>query len=119
MNAYILAENFQELAEWYSKTFELDKGLEVSEDYHSSELTKNGKFVIAFADTKEMGVKPLTPRNNTVVAQFAVSDAKECLERVAANGGKVLFGPSYDETGKFYYGGFADIEGNQIWIVQE
>jgi hypothetical protein len=27
------------------------------------------------------------------------------------NGGKILFGPSFDEKWGFYYGGFNDIEG--------
>jgi predicted enzyme related to lactoylglutathione lyase len=118
LNAYILAENFDKLVSWYIDTFSLEKGLTSEEDYHSTELTKNGKFVIAFAEANEMGVKPAIPRNNTVVVQFVVSDVAECLEGVKNGGGKVLFGPSFDKTGGFYYGGFSDIEGNQIWIVQ-
>ncbi len=119
LNAYILAEDFKKLSGWYEKTFELDRGLTVEEDYLSMELRKNGKFVIAFADSKEMGITPYYDRQNTVIAQLAVSNVKECLERVSQCGGKALFGPSFDETGKFYYGGFSDIEGNQIWVVQE
>jgi len=118
LNAYLLADDIKKLTAWYEKTFDLVRGLEVEEDYNSIELLYDSKFVIALTSAEQMGVMPHKLRQNTVIAQFVVSDVTECLERVRMHGGKVLFGPSFDETGNFHYGGFADIEGNHMWIVQ-
>jgi predicted enzyme related to lactoylglutathione lyase len=118
LNAVILAQDYNNLVEWYKKTFALDIGTSVNEEYHYTELRKSGKFVIAIGDAKEMGVTPSEPRNNTLIAQFTVSDITIAFEKIRESGGKILFGPSYDEKWKFHYGGFNDIEGNQIWIVQ-
>ena len=35
------------------------------------------------------------------------------------NGGSVVFGPSYDEEGEYWYGSIADPEGNEIWFVDQ
>ena len=66
-----------------------------------------------------MGVKPPTPRNNTVIVQLSVSDISKLFAKVKETGGKILFGPSVDKKEGYLYGGIADIEGNQIWIVEE
>jgi len=38
---------------------------------------------------------------------------------VKDKGVKILFGLNYEEKQKFHYGAVTDIEGNQIWIVEE
>ena len=40
------------------------------------------------------------------------------LERVKDKGGDVPFGPSFEEDEKFWFGGFADPEGNICWVVE-
>jgi predicted enzyme related to lactoylglutathione lyase len=119
LNTVLLASDFEKLLSWYKQTFELQIGHSVSGEYHYAELNKDSNFVIAIADAKEMGANPDAVKNNTAIPQLAVSDVSAGLESAANNGGKVLFGPSYDEKGKFYYGGFKDIEDNQIWIVED
>ena len=118
LNAVILAHDYNKLVEWYKKTFDLEIGTSVKDEYHYTELRKSDKFVIAIGDAKEMGVTPSEPRNNTMIAQLSVSDITSAFEEIRKNGGKILFGPSYDEKWKFHYGGFDDIEGNQLWVVQ-
>ena len=49
--------------------------------------------------------------------QIMVSDIQELFERVK-NSGKVLFGPTKEKDGDYVYGGIADPEGNQIWVVE-
>lgn len=119
LNTVLLASDFEKLVNWYKKTLGLEIGHSVSDDYHYAELTRESEFVIAVADAKEMGVNPDTTRNNTAIPQLAVSDVNAVLNNVAVNGGKILFGPSYDEKGKFHYGGFKDTEGNQIWVAED
>lgn len=119
LNAILLASDYEKLLSWYKQTFNLEIGFSVSDEYHFTELTNDSKFVIAISDAVEMGVTPHAARNNTAIPQLAVSDVADVLEKVSSNGGKVLFGPSYDDKWKLYYGGFSDIEGNQIWVTEE
>lgn len=119
LNVVLLASDYEKLISWYMQTFELQIGHSVSDEYHYTELTKDSKFVIAIADAKEMGVNPDIVKNNTAIPQLAVSDVSALLKSAENNSGKILFGPAYDEIGKFYYGGFKDIEGNQIWIIED
>lgn len=115
----ILAENYEELIEWYIKTFDLTIKDKIEEGDEYTELEQAGKLIVGIAKANEMGVKPSTPRNNTVIIQFSVVDINKFFDRVRETGGKVLFGPSLDEKGGYLYGGFADIEGNQIWVVEK
>jgi predicted enzyme related to lactoylglutathione lyase len=119
LNTVILAGDYDAVVEWYVNTFDLDIGTTVDEDYHYTELTRNGKLVIAIADAKEMGVIPSQPRNNSLIVQLSLSNIKEAFQRIMDNGGTILFGPSLDEKWEFYYGGFYDIEGNQIWVIED
>jgi len=118
LNAVILAADYENLVEWYQNTFELDIGTNVDEDYHYTELTRAGKLVISIADAREMGVIPSEPRNNSLIIQLSLSNINEAFERIKNNGGKILFGPSFDKKWGFYYGGFNDIEGNQVWAIE-
>ena len=48
-----------------------------------------------------------------------VDDIKGLFARVKEKGGDVPFGPSWEENEKFWFGGFADIEGNLFWVVEK
>jgi predicted enzyme related to lactoylglutathione lyase len=119
LNAVLLAADIDKLTDWYCSTFELSLSPVNEDNYRYNELSCDGLFVISISDAKQWNVIPSKPRNNTAIIQLTVSSVNECLERVTANGGKVLFGPAHDEVYDFNYGGFADIEGNHIWIVEE
>ena len=41
---------------------------------------------------------------------------KAFLARIKAKGGDVPFGPSFEEKEEFWFGGFADCEGNPVWV---
>ena len=118
LNAVILAEDYDALRDWYMAALELELDEEWTDKFHYAELVRDGRLVVGIADAKEMGVEPSHPRTNTVVPQLNVTDVAACLERVKAHGGGVPFGPSYDADLDLHYGAFADIEGNQVWVVQ-
>ncbi len=118
MNAVVMAEDYEKLRDWYADTLELEIEEEWTENCHYAELVKDGRLVIGIADAKEMKVTPGDRRNHAVVAQFNVEDVKAFLTRVLEKGGAVPFGPSYDEAEGFWFGGFADIEGNPCWVVE-
>ncbi|MCP4231639.1 MAG: hypothetical protein GY771_16025 [bacterium] len=116
INAVVLAEDYRAIVDWYAAVFDLEILSEVDKGYRYTELGADGEMVVGLADTEEMGVKPTIPRNNSVVVQVEVSDIAGCLKRVDIYGGEILFGPS--EEGELVYGGVADPEGNQIWVVE-
>jgi len=117
INAVVLAEDYDKLVAWYIKTFSLDIAQKVEKGYYYTELAQDGYMILGIAKTKEMGVTPTRPKNNSVIIQLKVSNIRELFARVK-NSGKVLFGPSKDKDGGFRYGGIADPEGNQIWVVE-
>lgn len=114
----VLAENYEELVEWYIKTFDLTVKYKAEDEENYTGLEQLGKLVVGIAIAHEMGVKPTSPRNNTAIIQLSVSDINKLFAKVKKTGGKILFGPSLDEKEGYLYGGLTDIEGNQIWIVE-
>ncbi|UCG29805.1 MAG: VOC family protein [candidate division WOR-3 bacterium] len=115
----ILAGDYEKLVDWYIKTFDLRIKYKFEGEENYTVLEHSGQAVVGIAIAHEMGVKPTAPRNNTAIIQFSVSDIKGLFERVREAGGKILFGPSTDEEEGYLYGGLLDIEGNQIWVVEE
>ena len=81
-------------------------------------LARLGLPVFGIADAKEMGIEPGDRKRATVMPQLNVDDVKAFLAQVEERGGTVPFGPSYDEDLDLWFGGFADIEGNPVWVVQ-
>lgn len=118
LNAVILAEDYDRLRDWYVRALDLEVKQEWTEDYHYAELVRDGRFVVGIASAGEMKVEPGERRRQAVVAQFNVDDCRAFLARVREEGGTVPFGPSYEEKGGFWFGGFADLEGNPAWVVE-
>jgi predicted enzyme related to lactoylglutathione lyase len=116
INAVVLADDYDVLVKWYVAVFGLEVMSEVDADYRYAELGAGGEYVVGVAVAEEMGHTPTQPRNNTVIIQVEVSDIAVCFDRANEQGGTVLFGPS--EEGELVYGGVADPEGNQIWVVE-
>jgi predicted enzyme related to lactoylglutathione lyase len=115
----ILAENFKSLVEWYQSVLGFRVTRRFEEDYHYCNLENENGILLGIADAKEMGVSPGDRKNNTVVLQFQVADVRGFLEYLKKKGGSILFGPSMDKIDGFWYGSFADLEGNPFWVVDE
>jgi predicted enzyme related to lactoylglutathione lyase len=118
MNAVVMAEDYERLRDWYVEALDLTLESEWTENYHYAELVKDGRLVVGIASAEEMNVTPRDRKSATVVAQLNVEDVKAFLARVREHGADVPFGPSHDEDGDFWFGGFADIEGNPVWVVE-
>lgn len=115
----ILADDFKALVDWYKsvlgfKTTRLFEG-----EYHYCNLENESGIRLGIADAKEMGVSPGDRKTNTIILQFQVADVQGFLAHVGEKGGAVTFGPSQDKKDGFWYGGFADLEGNPCWVVDE
>jgi predicted enzyme related to lactoylglutathione lyase len=115
----ILADDYEGLVNWYKEAMPLEVGDVVSEGYHYTTFRNSGKEIVGIADAREMGVEPPEKKANTVICQIAVSNIRELFARVQEQGGRILFGPKLDEAGGDWYGGFLDIEDNQIWVTED
>ena len=117
MNTVLMAEDYAKMRDWYIAALDLELKQEWTDDYHYAELVRNGRHVIGIADTAEMKVEPCTPRRNSTVMQLQVDDIDALFARVREHGGDVK-GPQTEEKENFRYGGFADPEGNSVWVVE-
>ena len=117
LNAVIQAEDYEKVRDWWIEMIDLELKQEWTEKFHYCELAKDGKYVVGIALASEMKAELSTPRNNAVVPQLQVEDAKVFLEELKEKGATVLFGPAHDADEDFWYGAFADVEGNQVWAI--
>ena len=115
----ILADDYSALVAWYRDVLGFKVVRDFAEDYHYCNLETDSGIRIGIGSAKEMGVEPTDRSQNTVVQQFEVKSVEEFFTHLKQNGGAVVFGPSFDEKGRFWYGGFSDPEGNPCWVVDE
>ena len=115
----IFAEEFQAMKAWYQDVLGFKVTRLAEEDYHYVNLENEQGILLGIADAKEMGVTPTDRSNNTVVLQFEVVDVKAFFAYLQEKGSSITFGPSFDEKGGFWFGGFHDLEGNPFWVVDE
>ena len=120
----IVAKNYQSLIDWYINNLNF-KIINNFPDIKYCYLETDSGIKIGIADMEELikstpANKPLSKRvMNTVILQICTNDLQSLFKKIKNNGGSVLFGPSYDEGDKFWFGSFTDIEGNEIWVVDE
>jgi predicted enzyme related to lactoylglutathione lyase len=113
------AEDFEKMVEWYHRVLDLKVIRRHEEGYQYCNLENESGIRIGITSAKQMGVNPTERKNNTVVLQFQVPDVKAFFEHLQTEGSVITFGPSFDEKGKFWFGGAQDIEGNPFWVVDE
>lgn len=115
----ILAEHFSALVAWYRDALGFTVVRLYEDDYHFANLEAPSGIKLGIGDAKEMGVTPADRRSNTVRLQFEVDDVKAFFAHVERSGGSATFGPSFDDKGGFWFGGFSDPEGNPCWVVDK
>ena len=115
----IVAKNYQSLIDWYINNLNF-KIINNNSDIKYCNLETDSGIKIGIADMEQMGNENYSKRiMNTVILQICTNDLKKLFRGIKNNGGSVLFGPSYDEGDKYWYGSITDIEGNEIWVVDE
>lgn len=115
----ILAEDFDAMVAWYVKALGFQIVKTFNDGYRYCNLETESGIRIGIAPAEEMGVTLGARANNPVLLQFGVPDVRLFFEELQRAGGSITFGPSFDESGKFWYGGVSDLEGNPIWVVGE
>ena len=115
----ILSEKYEQLVAWYQEILGFRVVKVFCEGYRYTNLETESGIRIGIAPAAEVGVKLRDRAANSVILQIGVPDVRALFEHLCASGGKAVFGPSFDERGRFWYGGFTDLEGNPIWVVDE
>ncbi|MCB9914170.1 MAG: VOC family protein [Planctomycetes bacterium] len=115
----ILAADFAALVRWYREALGFRVTRLFEDGFHYGNLETPSGAKLGVASAAEMGVTPGDRRANTVVLQLEVADVRAFLAHVESAGGAVLGGPSFDANGAFWFGSFADPEGNPFWVVDE
>ena len=117
----ILATGFSALVDWYRDALGFTVVQLFEDDLHFCNLeTPSGiKIGIGIGDAAEMGVEPGDRQGNTVILQFEVDDVKELFAHLEQVGATITNGPSFSEQDGFWFGSFADPEGNPCWVVDK
>jgi len=113
----ILAADFDALVAWYRDVLGFTVVKRFDEGFHYCNLASGAGAKVGIASAREMGVEPADRGRNTVVLQLEVDDVKELLAHLETRGAKITGGPSFDAKGSFWFGSFADPEGNPLWVV--
>ncbi len=115
----ILAEDYDALVAWYVDVLRFRVVKRFLDGYRYCNLETDSGLRIGIAPASEVDVTPGDRSRNTVLLQVAVSDVKGFFDYLRSADTSITFGPSYDESGGFWFGGFSDPEGNPIWVVDE
>jgi predicted enzyme related to lactoylglutathione lyase len=113
----ILAEDFDRLVAWYRDVLGFDVVRLFEDQFHFCNLETSSGIRLGIGLASEMGVVPGDRQHNTVVFQIEVDDVRGLFEFLEENGATITGGPSFDEQMKFWFGSFADPEGNPVWVV--
>ena len=115
----LVAKNHQSLIDWYIDNLNF-KIVYNNLDIKYCSLETDSGIKIGIADMGSLGYESYSKRiMNTVILQIATNDLQKLFKKIKNNGGSILFSPSYDDGDKYWYGSVADIEGNEIWVIDE
>lgn len=115
----LLAENFETLVAWYREALGFKVTSIFEDGFHFANLATDSGIRIGIGSAKEMGVEPGNRANATVLLQIEAEDVRTFLEHVAGSGGVANMPASYNKQDDFWFGGFADPEGNRWWVVDK
>lgn len=115
----VLVEDFDRAITFYCQGLGFAVVKRFDEGYHYANLETKTGMRLGIGVIGEVGSDPIDRSRNTVVLQIEVDDVEAFFSHVVAHGGSVLFGPSFDKKDAFWFGGFADPEGNPWWVVDK
>jgi uncharacterized glyoxalase superfamily protein PhnB len=115
----ILADNFSNLVAWYRDSLGFKVVQLIEEGFHYCNLETPSGIRLGIADAAEMDVVPHDRASNTVVLQFEVDDVKEFFAHLEKAGASITNRPQFNAESAFWFGSFADPEGNPCWVVDK
>ena len=115
----ILAEDFSDLVAWYRDALGFTVIDLFEESFHYCNLETPTGIRLGIADAAEMDVVPKDRPSNTVVLQFEVDDVQAFFGHLKQSGASITSGPLFNKEKEFWFGSFADPEGNPCWVVDK
>ncbi|MBC8503418.1 MAG: VOC family protein [Chloroflexi bacterium] len=115
----VLVDDFSMMVAWYRDVlgFEVEQIFE--NGFHYCNLALPSGIKLGIAPAAEMGIEPGERSKHTVIPQFEVDDVREFFTYLEENGATITGGPSLNTKDNFWFGSFADPEGNPIWVVDK
>ena len=113
----VLAEDFHGLVAWYRDVLGFRVRRVFEDGLHYANLETAAGIELGIGLASEVQTEPGDRAAATVILQFEAEDVQALLEHIDANGGSVTFGPSFNAEDGFWFGAFADPEGNRSWVV--
>ena len=113
----ILATDYPALVAWYRDVLGFAVTKQFEDGIHYCNLETRSGIRIGIAPGEEMNVVPADRSKNTVILQFEVDDAQALFARLEQAGASIAHGPALNEKDGFWFGSFADPEGNPCWAV--
>ena len=115
----ILAEDFPAMVAWYRDVLGLRVTKLLEEHFRYANLETPTGVRIGITPAEQMGVRPGDRASATVVLQLEVDDLRAFFAEIEKAGATITGPPAYDKDPGFWYGGFADPEGNRFWVVDK
>ncbi len=113
----ILVNDFDGMKKWYCDVLNFQEVKIFDVDFHYANLENTAGIKLAIGLASEMGVELTDRSKNSVVLQFEVEDVKTFLEYASSHGASTVGEAMYSEKDDFWFGSFADPEGNAHWVV--
>lgn len=112
----LLAQDFSALVAWYQQALGFQVLRLFEDDYHYCNLeTATGvRLGVGSADGQ-----PPDRTNGALFLQLEVDDLPAFFAQLERAGASITGGPSLDRQGGFWFGSFADPEGNVWWVVDK
>lgn len=113
----ILVDEFDSLIKWYCDVLQFKVVKVFDDEFHYCNLENDAGIKLAIGLASEMQVELHDRKHNSVILQFEVEEVKAFLEYIESNGGTIAAPAAYSEKDNFWFGSFADPEGNSHWVV--
>ena len=113
----ILVEDFDLMINWYCEVLGFKVTKRFEDGFHYCNLESEAGIKLGIAVASEMQIELADRSKNSVVLQFEVDEVKAFLKYISEEGGSITGEASFNPKDKFWFGSFADPEGNSFWVV--
>ena len=113
----ILVEDFDLMINWYCEVLSFKVTKRFEDGFHYCNLQNEAGIKLGIAVASEMQIELADRSKNSVVLQFEVDEVKAFLKYISEEGGSITGEASFNAKDNFWFGSFADPEGNSFWVV--
>mgnify|MGYP000253470653 FL=1 len=113
----ILVEDFDLMINWYCEVLGFKVTKRFEDGFHYCNLESEARIKLGIAVASEMQIELTDRSKNSVVLQFEVDEVKAFLKYISEESGSITGEASFNAKDNFWFGSFADPEGNSFWVV--